>query len=421
MQAQTDEEVRLSRMLGYVETDPENIHLLLTIADLQMEIGLIDQAEVHYQRVMTLDPNHGIAIARLSGVRIAQERYDEAEALLTALVSTGVNEPPILHNLGMAQMHQSNWEAALESLKAADEAGLDDPYNLNVQAFCLHQLGTINEALEAAYRAIDLGDLSHRGYVALLHFDAAESTAAKQMAEQVLRENPDDVDANVVVSSCLLESQRMPEAEILIERALKALPHSPRALLNKALLHMYRTEFPEAIASFQKILELAPNSPGIRVWLGWAYLSNDELVAAEQSFLESVEFNGAFAESHGGLATVYALTGRYDEARDAARKARRLNPEGFGAALASAILLEVGGKRQKSQQLVASVLSRRIREDTPTLMEAIEEYARLEMVRDTPAGEAIRSLQRAQTVSGASTREVGTRGPQPSSNIKRRK
>ena len=194
-----------------------------------------------------------------------------------------------------------------------------------------------------------------------------------------------------------------------------------RALLNKALLHMYRAEFSAAIASFQKILELAPDSPGIRVWLGWAYLNSDDLVSAERSFLDSVEFNGAFAESHGGLATVYALTGRYDEAKDAARRARRLNPAGFGAAFAAAILLEVGGKRQKSQELVASVLSRRIREDTPTLMEAIEEYARLEMVRETPAGEAIRSLQRVQTVSGASTREAGTRGPQPSSNIKRRK
>jgi len=421
MPQQTEKEIKLSRMLEYLEADPENIHLLLTIADLEMEFGLIDQAEVYYQRVITLDSNHGIAIARLSGVRIAQERYEEAEALLTALVSAGVNEPPVLHNLGMAQLHQGNWEAAFNSLKAAEDAGLADPYNLNMQAFCLHQLGRIKEALEAAYRAIDLGDLSHRGYVALLHFDAAETTAAKQMAEQVLRENPDDVDANVVVSSCLLESQRMTEAEILIERALKALPHSPRALLNKALLHMYRTEFPEAIASFQKILELAPNSPGIRVWLGWAYLTNDELVAAEQSFLESVEFNGAFAESHGGLATVYALTGRHDEARDAARRARRLNPEGFGAAFASAILLEAGGKRQKSRELVDSVLSRRIRDDTPTLMGAIEEFARLEMVRETPAGEAIRSLQKMHTARKASARQFSANGPHRSSNIKIRK
>ena len=76
---------RIQRLLGFLEVDPGNITLRITIADLQHASGDFGAAETSFRMILDIQPGHAIARSRMAGVYLSQHRFDEAEAVLRGL------------------------------------------------------------------------------------------------------------------------------------------------------------------------------------------------------------------------------------------------------------------------------------------------------------------------------------------------
>ena len=350
---------RIQKLLGFLAVDPGNLTLRITIADLQHASGDFAAAEESFRAVLEMQPDHAIARSRMASVYLSQHRFDEAEAVLRGLDVQVQQVPAISHNMGLALVYQQRWPEALAALETAAAGGLDDAENLMYQAYCLHHLGRTEEALAKATASLERApDDRVQGYVSLLQMDAGDIKIASRTAARVLERDPHNIDANTVRGWWGLETQEIEDAEECIERVLAQRPDDPRSLLGKGLVQLYKQQTPEAVETLQRAVAGMPQSPGAWVTLGWAQIAQGDLPGAEKTFRDALELERSFGETHGGLASVLALAGRAEEARESIRKARGLNKEGFGVVFAMTVLMANAGKQEAATKLFGNMLLR---------------------------------------------------------------
>jgi len=369
---------QLERLQGFLEIDPENATLLLSIADLQHGSGDIDAAEKTYNRILELQPGHAVASSRLANVYISRHDWQQAEAVLSSLIEEAA-DPVLAHNLGIALIYQGKWLEAIEKFERAEAGGIADPDNAMYQGYCLHSLGRTEEALEKAMLVLEQAPSERAtGHVATLQLDMGQFDEARHTATQLVRSSPRNVEGNLVLGALDLELQEIDEAFKRIRVALDQEPDNPRALLSHGLVQLYNQQTPAAIKTFERALEHMPNNTGVWVTLGWAHLANNDLKRSEETFRKAIDVDRSFGEAHGGLAAILALAERDDEAREAIARARGLNKDGFGAAFAISILLEKKGKREAATKVLGTAFTKSPREGGMTVIEAINIFTRRE-------------------------------------------
>tara|TARA_B110000503_G_scaffold136874_1_gene220069 strand:+ start:1273 stop:2481 length:1209 start_codon:yes stop_codon:yes gene_type:complete len=373
---------RLERLQGYVQVDPNNIPLLTDVGDLQHELGELVAAEKTYERVLEIQAGHEVVTGRLASVYISQHRFGDAEAAIIGLNQTFLDSPELHHNLGIALVHQGKWEAGLNALQAAAEGGVSVSENLCYQSYCLINLSRRDEALLCAESALDIAnDEFATGRIAMLQMELGQMAQACETAEKVLRSNPQNVDANVIISSRQLETQDVDKAERHIQVVLRQDPNNHRALLNKALVQMYNQKFPQAIKTLERTLELTPRVVGTWVTLGWAHIANNDLAQSEATFRKTIEVDRNFGEAHGGLASVLAMQSKTEEAQREIALARGLNKNSFGAAFAMSLLLEQSGKEALATRILTNMFKQSPAEGGMTIIDALNKYMRREAAK----------------------------------------
>ncbi|HLQ00707.1 MAG TPA: tetratricopeptide repeat protein, partial [Burkholderiales bacterium] len=165
---------------------------------------------------------------------------------------------------------------------------------------------------------------------------------------------------------------------------LRREPENPRAWLGLGLIRLYQQKHAEAIAGLEKAVSLMPENSGTIVALGWARLAAKDARGAERTFRQAVAIDRNFAEAHGGLASTLALQARVDEAQQEVRVAHRLDPAGFGASFARAVLLKIRGKEELAKELLAKVLQQAPAEGAQPLIEHLRIYGAKQLPKTPP-------------------------------------
>src|SRR5258708_2195739 len=240
---------------------------------------------------------------------------------------------------------------------------------------------------------------SARSHVASVMISQHRFAEAEQLLEDLVSASDQDPTLHYNLGLSRYYQRRWPEAESCFVRAqqlgittpdcfphlaacrhfeqiLAREPDNARAWLGVGLARLYQQRHDESIKALQQALERIPDSVGIAVTLGWAYLAGRDMKGAEVAFRRSLDIDHNFAEAHGGLASALALQSRVDEAQSAIRRAERLDSQGFGAAFAQTGLLKIQGRHDAATDLLARVLQHSPRPDSKSLLEHLELFAR---------------------------------------------
>lgn len=371
----TGDEAAIERYQRYLEDDPANTLLLLSLGDLHHRAGHLQEAAACYERSLAISGSNAVARSRLAAVLISQHRFAEAEAALAPLTESEPDDASLWHNLGLARYFQKRWREALDAFERAQTLGLDLAENFAYLTYAYHHLGATEKARALASKWLQRAPTAAtRGYVALLEMDAGNMEAAAQQAEAVLAEMPDNTDAGVVVGMWSIEHQDMERARVEFERVTRAEPDNPRAWLGFALMATYLQQHDDALAAFERTLALMPANVGITVAYAWEKYAAKDIPGAESMFRKAVEIDRNFGEAHGGLAAMLVMQNRREEARREIELARRLAPEGFGWVYAQSVLLALEGQRARGEKILAGALDRSLRPGGPTLMENIRVF-----------------------------------------------
>jgi tetratricopeptide (TPR) repeat protein len=367
----------IGRYESYVRADPANPLLWLNLGDLYHKASRLDEAIACFERCLHDHPEYSSARSQLASVLLTQHRFRDAERLLRGLLRESAPDPNLLFNLGLSLYYQQRWPEAEKCFANALSHGLATPECYAYLARCRHYAGDMVQAIKLCQQWVDTAhDAESRGYLALLQMDRGDIAEAARLAEDVLRSSPDNTNAALVVGTASIEAQEIARASEQFERILAREPENARAWLGVGLARLYQQQHTEAVAALEKASQLLPDSVGIRVTLGWATITTRDLERAEQTFRDALDIDHNFAEAHGGLAVALALQARVDEAREAIKRARGLDPHGFGAVFAQTVILKIQGKDKIATDILAGLLQQAPRPDGKTLIEQIEIFTR---------------------------------------------
>jgi tetratricopeptide (TPR) repeat protein len=371
-----DRSLAIARHEQYVRLDPHNTLLQFKLGELYHDAGRFEDAAAAFAHCLNAAPQHVGARSRLAIALLGLHQFDRAEALLRTLLEEGYNDPALLHNLGLAVYQQRRWEEAAALFEAADQGGLNEPANLAYLARAWHHQGLTEEAIDACKRWHDMApSKASRSYLALLYADDGHPESGVGLAQEALAEDPDDVDANVVMGLWSIEQQHTEDALRHCEQALRADAQNGRAWLGVGLARLHEQAHGPAIEALENAVRIHPDNPGINVTLGWARLVTSDFAGAQKVFEQAIQVESRFAESHGGLAVALAYQGQLDRAEAAIRIAKRLDPTSMGADIAKTVVLASHGDVQAGSAVFSRMLDRAPQQGGRTLRQHLQTYA----------------------------------------------
>ena len=136
-----------------------------------------------------------------------------------------------------------------------------------------------------------------------------------------------------------------------------------------------------SIAAIERVLAVAPKHVGTLTTLGWAKFTGGDAAGAEQAFRRAIAADRTFGEAHGGLAVVLLCMDRRTEAHRESALARRLDPNGFGAAWSRAAEMALDGDRVRGEAVLTAALKRPIGPDGRSLLDHLQVTMRAQAAR----------------------------------------
>jgi tetratricopeptide (TPR) repeat protein len=122
------------------------------------------------------------------------------------------------------------------------------------------------------------------------------------------------------------EQGELDQAIAEFQRAIQIDPDFVEAHYNLGLAHTDRGEFDAAIAAYEEAIRLAPDLAEAHNGLGNVYFNQDKLEQALAKYEQAAQLDPGLVDAHFNLGHVYLSLDRYAEALAAYQEANRLNP-----------------------------------------------------------------------------------------------
>jgi tetratricopeptide (TPR) repeat protein len=334
-------QARLDRLLAYLSSDPQNDHLRADVFQAALETGRLDLADAEVSRALVERPDDPVWQHRQTSLLLAERKYEEARDALQALLTTGVSDPAVVHDLAFALFRLGQTEEAARTVQPLltlpeDRTGL--AWGLWLR--CQHRLERTGEALKAfrARFAAEGASADAVGVASLMAVDAGQLADADRWSAAALQQLPTQLEALVARGTLAFGAGALQEAMTCFERALALSPRDGRTWSSVAMAQMAALDLPRADEAFGRALETMPDHTGTWIARGWCQLFLNKFEEAQRSFQEAVNRDRNLSEGHGGLAVALARLGDAGQAEREIEIALRLDPKGLGARYAEAVL-----------------------------------------------------------------------------------
>lgn len=292
---------------------------------------------------------------------IQQGRPGQAEALARQTLKTFPNEPNILRVLGVALMRQgkvAEAEKPLEtSVKIAPElaAGheqygtvlatlgrfeeaersLIQSLKLNPKAKTVYSKlarvqamqGRSEDAQKSYARMFELNPRWQKLQDAMDHQGKGENEQAHKIVKEVLRDEPDNVNALHVMGGLLNVDKAHNDAEAVLRRAVELAPDFAVAWSTLAVSLKEQSKYAEAVDCMEKAISLDPMNPEWHHNLGNIYLTSGNEEKALGAFRETLKIRPRHPGALLSLGHVLKTLGDQTEAIEAYRKCADVKPE----------------------------------------------------------------------------------------------
>ena len=238
-----------------------NVPALLDAAIAELEAGRIDDARVHCERVLYLQPKNADALHLLGVILCSGGDHEKGLKLIRRAIAFQPRHPVALNNLGNILKDLGRYEDALTSY---DKALAIDPTLVELlynSGNLLSQIGRMQDAVARYDRALELRPglapaLANRGNAlgALGRLDDALDSFDRAIAAQ-----PNFAEAHYNRANTLAALDRPADALAAYDRALALNSAYVDALNNRGIALQQLRRFADALASYERALALKPD------------------------------------------------------------------------------------------------------------------------------------------------------------------
>lgn len=369
---------QLERYQSFLARDPDNTALLGQVADLQIRLGDLEDAQILLDEALDRQPDDAGLKYRLASIALTRSDGETAAHILRELLAAGVDAPGIRYNLAYAELMSGRPIEAKAQLERIGDSVDEAPDTPLLLARVLHHLGDLEGAMHQARDYLQRQPQSAEalGVMALLNLDADQEDEARNWAEQALALNPENLESLVTLGSVALAQFEPERAGTCFRHAVERYPSSGRAWSGLGLLHMMQQDLPAAVEALKQSVRYMPGHIGTWHALAWAQLMSKDIQGGKESFQAAMDIDHSFGETHGGLAVAAVMENRDEEARDLIKRALRLNPMAFSARFAQSLLIAKAGDEGRAQRMIERILDSQIEEGSGTLKESLAKLLR---------------------------------------------
>jgi tetratricopeptide (TPR) repeat protein len=334
---------------------------LIRLADLELERGRVEEAELLYVRAAMVDDSAAVAYGM---GRVAEERGEYAQAVeqFQRALTLQPRASVIHYNLGQAYRELGEFDRAEEALARSgpSRVAMADPLMHELTTLAIGALphlarghtaareGRLAEA-ESAYRqavAADAANVRAHERLATLLVRRGNPEAAVEHFGVVVRLEPENAQVHSDLGVLLSELGRNDRALEHLGRAVELEPGLLDALLTLGNVQARTGRLDEAEATFRKVLENDGENGDARLGLGVVLAQTgdfEEAVVELQAAVRQIPEGGRAPRVHFGLAEALVRTGRLEEALPHYTRVRELDPtQGLAWLREATVLMGLG-------------------------------------------------------------------------------
>jgi protein O-GlcNAc transferase len=183
------------------------------------------------------------------------------------------------------------------------------------------------------------------------HFTAGRLDEARAVCEALLRDVPDDPDANNLLGVIALSQNRVDEAIGCLRAAIKTRPDAAEFHNNLGEGLRRSGDSVAAIDSLRRAIALRPAYPQAFHNLALAHLDRNELAEAADAARRATELDPRYARAFAALGKALVELQRFDDAGVAFSRALELKPDHRAAQSGLAIVLRAQGRFDRAAEI----------------------------------------------------------------------
>jgi tetratricopeptide (TPR) repeat protein len=282
----------------------------LQLAEVLLDLGRLDEAARHLERVLQQEPGNARAFLDLGRIASEQGELDKTISQLDRAVADPHTRKAARILLAQTYERLGNKTAAEQELHRAQELPNDlvwpDPYK--------DDLVNLRVGKQIALAHAD--QLIHQGHY----------VQAVQLLQRVVQEYPDAAWAWVMMGRAHLGKKDYGAAEQALHKATELGPELAEAQFYLGVAYFFQKNYAAATTCFRKATQLKPDFALAYYNLGHSLKEQGDDMGALAAFRTAISCQPEYAAAHYNLAMLLVKKGQWDEALVHLRHAVQLNP-----------------------------------------------------------------------------------------------
>ncbi|MEP5566336.1 MAG: sulfotransferase [Halioglobus sp.] len=310
-------------------TNPTSLKDLFKRAVDLMKENANQEAESVCLEALETDPSDVNFIALLGTSLMRQGKLDEAEQTLRRVVKIAPGFPRAQEDLGTALLNMKRPAEAIPFLVKAIELNPQSAESFFKLGGALKAEGQHDKAEEAFARSRALSPQKGQIEQASILFAQGNYREAEKVAKELVRQNPQDVNAAALLARIAIQARCYDDAEALLRRVVQIAPPFIQAWHDLSTALKEQSKFTEAIEALEQARKIEPDNAITHYFLGAALAMDSSPELAETSYKKALSLDPSLSGAHLGLGHVLKTLGKQEEGIVAYREAMKLRPN-FG-------------------------------------------------------------------------------------------
>jgi len=268
--------------------------------DLQKAIGFhqtgkLQQAELIYQQILQIHPQHFTVLHLLGVIAYQAENFEIAVDLIGQAIKIDPNQSSCFFSLGLILKKQGRLREAINAYYKVLEIEPKNADAYNNLGNILGLSGQLEEAVDTYRKALEI--------------------------------NPDDIRTYNNLSVVLQKQGKLAEAIDTYYRILEIDPTDVEVCRSLGMLLTERGKLEEAIDAYYKVLEVDSTDAGIYNNLGILLKEQGKFKEAIDAYCKALEIFPGYADAYNNLGNVLQLQGDFEDAAVVYKKALEINSQ----------------------------------------------------------------------------------------------
>ncbi len=294
-----------------------------------LKSGARAEAEALCRQAVARDQGDVNFTALLGTILAERSEWQEAAQLLEHVIRVAPGHGRAHEDLGTVYLNQSQAEKALPLLERAADLMPKNPGVLTKLAGALMSLGRQDEARAASAKAAALSPHQAKLEEATRLFAAGKFRESEQLAQALIKANPMDVNAALLLARIAINARCFEDAEKLLVKITEIAPGFVSAWHDLGSVLKELNRFEEAVDVLTHAVSLAPNNAVTHYFLGAALAMAAKPVEAIDAYQQAVKLDPDLTGAFIGLGHVLKTVGDQAGGIAAYRRAIELRPN-FG-------------------------------------------------------------------------------------------